>query len=141
VLKWSREHCPWDEETCAYAARGGHLEVLKRVREHDCPWDRWTCTDAAQSGQLEVLKWAREHHCQWDEGTCRLTAQSEHLDVLKWVREHHCPWDEQACCIRRVLGPSEGAAVGDGARCPYLPIVYTMVRAPIARRSPCHGSP
>ena len=27
TLKWARENdCPWDEGTCAYAARGGHLE-------------------------------------------------------------------------------------------------------------------
>jgi len=41
-LRWAREHdCPWDEWTCAYAAKGGHLEVLKWAREQHCPWDWW----------------------------------------------------------------------------------------------------
>jgi hypothetical protein len=50
MLKWARENdCPWDEETCAYAADGGHLEVLKWARENDCPWDEWTCAYAARA--------------------------------------------------------------------------------------------
>ena len=31
--------CPWDEETCEYAATKGHLEVLKYAHENGCPWD------------------------------------------------------------------------------------------------------
>ena len=53
--------CPWDERTCARAAKGGHLEVLKWAREHDCPWNEWTCARAAFSAPLEVLQWAMEH--------------------------------------------------------------------------------
>ena len=31
--KWARTNgCPWDEDTCAYAAEGGHLEVLQWAR-------------------------------------------------------------------------------------------------------------
>ena len=32
--------CPWDEETCSFAARGGHLEVLQWARQKGCPWDK-----------------------------------------------------------------------------------------------------
>ena len=53
--------CPWDEWPCAYAARGGHLETLKWLRENGCPWHKWTCACAAETGHLEVLKWAREN--------------------------------------------------------------------------------
>jgi hypothetical protein len=48
--------------TCADAALGGHLEVLKLARENHCPWNLMTCAYAAQDGHLEVLKWAREHN-------------------------------------------------------------------------------
>jgi len=41
---------------------------LKWARAHDCPWDEETCSYAAANGQLEVLQWAREHHCPWNEG-------------------------------------------------------------------------
>jgi hypothetical protein len=37
MLKWLREQgCPWSMrgDTCASAAAGGHLEILKWLREH-----------------------------------------------------------------------------------------------------------
>ena len=49
MLKWARESdCPWDEETCAYAAEG-HLEVLKWAHANGCPWDEETCAYAARA--------------------------------------------------------------------------------------------
>ena len=55
---------------CAYAAEGGHLEVLQWARAQGCPWDWRTCAWAARNGHLEVLQWARAHGCRWDEATC-----------------------------------------------------------------------
>ena len=38
LLQWARSNgCPWDEETCEAAARGGHLDVLKWARANGCP--------------------------------------------------------------------------------------------------------
>ena len=42
--------CPWDEETCAAAARGGHLEVLQWARQNGCPWDEKTCSARRREG-------------------------------------------------------------------------------------------
>jgi hypothetical protein len=77
--------CPWDEETCSYAAKNGHLEVLKWARLNGCPWDEWTCASAAENGHLEVLKWSRLNGCPWDEETCSYAAENGHLEVLKWA--------------------------------------------------------
>ena len=41
-------------DTCAYAAKGGHLDVLKWARENGCPWDEWTCAFAASRGYVET---------------------------------------------------------------------------------------
>ena len=79
MLMWAREHdCPWDKQTCASAAEGGHLDVLMWAREHDCPWNQRTCMCAAESAPLEVLRWAMEHgapippsHSQWYEHLLR----------------------------------------------------------------------
>ena len=62
-LKYAHENgCPWDEDTCSEAAKGGHLKVLKYAHENGCPWDEWTCSGAAGGGHLEVLKYAHETH-------------------------------------------------------------------------------
>lgn len=46
-LQWARENgCPWNADTCAEAARGGHLVVLQWLRANRCEWDEWTCAEA-----------------------------------------------------------------------------------------------
>jgi hypothetical protein len=99
-LRWARNKgCPWDEQTCARAAAGGHLDVLMWARENDCPWDEKTCSEAARGGFLKVLQEARGQNppCPWDKWTCAYAAAGGHLDVLKWARDHDCPWDRFTC--------------------------------------------
>jgi hypothetical protein len=66
------ENFPWGERTCASAAGGGHLEVLKWARENDCPWDETTCAWAARGGHLETLKWARDERLPVELGDVRV---------------------------------------------------------------------
>ena len=63
MLKYARAHgCPWDEGTCAAAARGGHLEVLQWARANGCPWDyRVVMIQADDESHREVLEWAEEN--------------------------------------------------------------------------------
>ena len=46
--------CIRDRLTCAHAARGGHLEVLKWARDNGCPWDVRTRELAASKGYVET---------------------------------------------------------------------------------------
>ena len=64
----------------AYAAAGGHLEVLKYLRELQYPWDEKTCEYAAAGGHLEVLKYAHENGCPWD------IARFRHNSKVKGLR-------------------------------------------------------
>jgi hypothetical protein len=82
-LAWAKANgCPWEENTCAFAAQGGHLNVLMWARKHHILWNEWTCKAASWGGHLDVLQWAREHHCPWDEWTCAHAAERGHLEVL-----------------------------------------------------------
>ena len=45
------------------AAEGGHLEVLKWLREHDCVWDARTVEQATAAGHGDVLQWALDNGC------------------------------------------------------------------------------
>ena len=78
----------WNAWTCANAARGGHLDVLRWARENGCAWNANTCAFAAEGGHLEVLRWARENGCEWDARTATYAARGGHLDVLRWAREN-----------------------------------------------------
>ena len=103
MLKAQRaDDCPWDARTCAYAAAGGHLAMVKWTWpnfDHDCPLCKWTCSYAAEGSHLETLKWAREQGCPWDDRTCTYAAYRGHLEMLKWAREKGCPWDEWTCAF------------------------------------------
>ena len=61
-----------DEDTIAYAALNGHLEMVKYLRKLHIPmpWHARTCRYAAENGHLELLKWVRANQCPWDEWTC-----------------------------------------------------------------------
>jgi hypothetical protein len=87
VLQWARENgCPWDEDICSAAAKGGHLSVLQWARENGCKWNEWTCSQAASGGHLEVLQWASENGCPWNWRVCRGNAgRSGSVDVMRWL--------------------------------------------------------
>jgi hypothetical protein len=83
--------------TCRFAARGGHLEVLKWAREHGALWDEGVYHNAAKGGHLEVLQWAWEHGLPGGESTCYFAAQGGHLEVLQWERALNGHWDASTC--------------------------------------------
>ena len=110
ALKWigtkTRRRCV-NKYICAYAAEGGHLEVLKWLRVNRYPWDKITCTNAAFHGHLKLLQWARKNGCPWDENTCSYSAFHGHLKLLQWARKNGCPWNEETCAFAAEGGHSE----------------------------------
>jgi len=96
LVKHLREKgCEWDESTCAAAAQEGHVHVLEHLRTNDCPWDEESMAYAASEGQLDTLKWLHEHGCPWDEESMPCAARAGKFASLKWLHEHGCPgWDE-----------------------------------------------
>ncbi len=81
----------WDKVTFAFAASGGHLEVLKWMRENGCEWNYATCLNAARAGHLHVLQWARANGCEWDPNVmCSDAAASGNLELLQYVHANGC---------------------------------------------------
>ena len=118
-LKYAHEQgCEWDEETCVFAAENGHLECLKYAHEHGCPWDVRTCDDAAWNGQLECLKYAHENGCPWYEETCADAASNGQLECLKYAHERGCPWNEETCDYAAKYGHLECLKYACAEGCP-----------------------
>ena len=94
LLEWAVESgCPLPSSTCAAAARGGQLDILKWLRARRCKWSThevifW----GAWGGHLDLLVWARENgpscnfnqQLQWDP-TCAAATRG-HLHVLTWLK-------------------------------------------------------
>ena len=107
-IAWARAHgCPYNQWTCAHAAHGGHLEVLRWLRDNGCRWDLRTCAKAAEGGHLEVLRWARANKCPWSDTTCWGAVRGGHLHVLRWALENGCPWHGYLCSYAARLGHLE----------------------------------
>ena len=93
--------CPVNDYACACAARYGHLEILKYLREEaKAPWDSWTAFLAAQKGNLHILEYLVEGKFEFDEYSrfaCVDAARHGHLDCLKYLHETaKAPWNEGA---------------------------------------------
>ena len=82
------------------------------------PWDV-ICAFAAFGGHVDVLDWARDRGCPWDEETCASAAEGGHLDVLRWARAKGCPWDEQTTMAEE-YGHAGDSRVGQGERMSLL---------------------
>ena len=92
--------CPIDEDACAYAARNGHLEVLKYLREEvKAPWGWETATRAAGNGHLHILEYLveRKYNKYYYYLACERAAENGHFDCLKYLHETaKAPWNSQA---------------------------------------------
>ncbi len=95
LLQWYHTilRCPFNTTLCAYAASGGHLEVLQWLRERGCPWDESTCARASIGGHIDILMWSHANACPWDASVCIAASQQGHLEILKWARAQRCPWN------------------------------------------------
>ena len=69
----------------------GRLAVLQEARRLGCPWDANTCAGAAEGGHLKVLEWARGQGCEWDSRTWQLAAGGGHRELLAWAEAQNCP--------------------------------------------------
>jgi len=90
LLKWAREEkkCEWDYVTINAAARQGNLEMVKYCVANECPIGTMACERAAKYGHLEVLKYLREEvKAPWDSSTAVCAAQSGHLHILEYLVE------------------------------------------------------
>ena len=90
--------CPIDERACAWAADGGHLEILKYLREvAKAPWDWRIAAWAAKNGHLHILEYLADRKFAFNTTACIAAAMHGHLDCLKYLRETaKAPWDSWA---------------------------------------------
>ena len=101
LLKWAREEkkCEWDELTIDAAAYQGNLEMVKYCVANECPINEGACANAAKNGHLECLKYLREEvKAPWDSVTASWAAQNGHLHILEYLVERKFDkYNEEAC--------------------------------------------
>ena len=88
--------CELDVYFARSAAYGGHLDMLKWLREVNCPFEDRIHRDVADGGHLDMLKWLGEVGFKCDSWTYVYAISSGHLHVMKWLKEIGCPYDIRA---------------------------------------------
>ena len=87
IVKWMSQKLTFEptQEHCDLAARRGHLEVLKWLREKGVPWEKFTLEEAlsADGDRSETLKWAIRNGCPFGIDEMRVAASCKHFGVLK----------------------------------------------------------
>ncbi|CAL6327132.1 unnamed protein product [Bathycoccus prasinos] len=100
LLKWAREEkkCEWDKRTTRGAAEQGNLEMVKYCVANKCPLNLWACARAASGGHLEILKYLREEvKAPWDSRMATFAARKGHLHILKYLFESNYNQFQYAC--------------------------------------------
>ena len=91
ILMWLRAHgCPWDDRTCAEAARGGNLEVLQWALRNGCPCNNAEHT-VVEDQDSYALKMLHENGCPWDEEALDVAIECGAWTCLKYLVDNKCP--------------------------------------------------
>jgi hypothetical protein len=105
----------WTMYLCDYAAKNGHLNVLKWARNNQCKWNSNVCSYAAKIGNLEIIQWInalpvyeqpkhkylvyrpRMQNCGWksDQNICSSAIFNGHKHVVKWALENGCEMSDK----------------------------------------------
>jgi ankyrin repeat protein len=117
-----------DSVTCEFAARLGHIDILKYLIEKGCGIDRFCCDQAVKGGNIEILKYLREIGCKWNSNVCYAAALNGHLDILRYIRESdpELPWHPDVCGIAAINGHIEILRYAHENGCPWSEDVCTF---------------
>jgi hypothetical protein len=122
VLKWlmQNQRGAWNPWLlCAAIAGGPHMHVISWALDEGCPVDASVCTAAAAKGDLPLLQQLRARGVPWDEDTCAAAAKGGHLMVLQWLLVEGCPWDEFTCQQAARYGKLELLQWARNMGCPW----------------------
>lgn len=95
LLKWMKENgpqpCPWTDLTSIVAAGQGSVEILEWLYAEGCPFDDVVGIHAASGGHVPALKWLRGVGFEQESAMCNAAAANGHAHVLEWLDEVGCP--------------------------------------------------
>ena len=110
-LEWAREvkQCEWDERTINAGAFEGNLEILKYCFSNGCPYDEEeSCARAAAGGHLDCLRFLfdKVKPSRDTEKETALTATcGGHMDILKYfVEERKISAGVKSECVYNAAG-------------------------------------
>jgi hypothetical protein len=105
--------CPRDCTVTAAAAKKGHFEMLRWLRESGFAWDpREIMREVASSGNIEMAAWVKQQPRQQRRVKCdtramNAAAEAGHTAMCAYLHAERCRWDESACIYATEQGHVE----------------------------------
>jgi len=97
IVIWLLEQYPYqiykNEDVCMYAARGGHIELLKLLRSKGFIFNHTIAKYAALYNHMDALRWLLDNGCPWwNADTLNSVAINGDLETLKWLSDCKDVW-------------------------------------------------
>lgn len=103
VIKWARANgCPWDAWTCANLASVGALSALQWAMAEGCPWDFRVYAFAARNGHWDVVRTVRNGLLAGDQPAHAGHLDADHKDKCKRLYQTFlcfCPEQVEAATL------------------------------------------
>jgi len=120
---------PTDENPVNLAARKGHIDMIKYLRNTGEQWNEQTLNDSLASEGLACTQYLREAGCPWKEDFCMCAALRGRLDCLQYAQEHECPWDFSVLVMSAMRGHLRCLQYAHEQGCPWVDTVtYAAVQ-------------
>lgn len=122
----------WDSSACDMAAKNGHINILKWLRENEYVISFDASDIAARSGQFAVLEWLHQNMSEfthWRSHTYAAAALGGHFDILKYLHKtctFRCPWDESTCANAALIGRLDILIFAYDNGCPMNNHAYSL---------------
>ena len=101
LVEWAHKtkKCRKNKQTAEFAARFGHLDLLKHLRKEKWNIGPTTVMEAAKGGQVKCMRYLREEVGirEWDPFTISTSAMNGRLEAVQYAFEHGAPIGNVAC--------------------------------------------
>lgn len=102
ILQWSI-HCYTGKEPCEETTKGGHLHILKWLKEQGYECTIRVATLAVKGSHLEILKWCKDNNwfskkksSSWSKSLTLEAAIKGNREILQWAIDNGCEWHDNS---------------------------------------------
>jgi hypothetical protein len=98
----TEHHCEFNSGTGDYSAMGGHIEMLRWLKQQGLAFSSSTMLSAASYGHTPTCAYLHAAGCPWDRLVVFAAARRSHWGTVRWLLEHGCPCKFDSICFKAV---------------------------------------
>jgi len=89
VMRWLRDcGCAWPSFALSKPAKAGHLDAVAWMIQQGCPRDRDVTVYAAEGGNIRLIEWLLDNGFKPGYLASTYAVKAGHFDALRWIYAH-----------------------------------------------------